>query len=154
MTKKILEGAQVPNFKLQTQDGGEVDLYQELANNRVLLFFYPRDETPGCIQESCKFSAYSHDFERYNVKLFGVSSDDPASHSQFIKKYDLNFDLLSDPKSKVRKAFGVKNHYWVIPGRETFLIDHDGTLLWKFRSLNDPMGHVHESLSFLKKMNN
>jgi peroxiredoxin Q/BCP len=150
--KKIKEGSKVPDFKLFTQGGEEVNLYRELELHKVLLFFYPKDETPGCIQESCKFSAYSHNFEQYGVRLFGVSSDDASSHKKFIEKYDLKFDLLTDPCGEVRKAYGVKNHYLFIPGRETFLIDSEGILLWKYRSLNDPMGHVHESLKFLKKL--
>ncbi|NNN01794.1 MAG: thioredoxin-dependent thiol peroxidase [Acidimicrobiaceae bacterium] len=126
-------GAKAPQFSLANQDGDMVKL-QDLIGQRFVLYFYPADDTPGCTKEACQFTDSHSSFDALDVKVFGVSPDDATRHVAFRKKYDLNFDLLSDPQKKVMAkygAFGEKMMYGkkvlgVI--RSTFVIGPSGTI--------------------------
>jgi len=126
-------GDPAPDFTLQTGDGRTVSL-SELRGKPVILYFYPKDDTPGCTKEACGFRDASPKLAKRNAVVLGVSRDDPASHRRFAEKFRLPFPLLSDPDASVCKAYGVYKEkslygrtYWGIE-RTTFLIDEQGRL--------------------------
>lgn len=124
-------GAKAPAFTLKNQDGEKVSL-SDLKGQKVVLYFYPKDDTPGCTKEAEGFKSLYQKFKKQNIHIFGVSRDDEASHQKFIAKYKLPFDLLCDPDAKVAEkygAWGEKNMYGkksmgII--RSTFVIDETG----------------------------
>jgi thioredoxin-dependent peroxiredoxin len=128
---KLEAGAKAPSFTLPNQDDNKVSLSQ-FAGRRVIVYFYPKDDTPGCTKEACQFNDNLAAFERAHVPVLGISPDKAASHQKFRSKYGLDFDLLSDPDHKVMErygAWGEKTMYGrtttgVI--RSTFLIDEKG----------------------------
>ena len=96
----IQEGKAAPAFTLVNQDGGKISL-EELRGQNVIVYFYPRDDTPGCTKEACGFRDFNKEIQALDTVILGVSPDSPESHQKFIDKYSLNFDLLSDPDRKV-----------------------------------------------------
>ena len=130
---KLEAGAKAPPFTLPDQDGNKVSLSQ-LGGQRVIVYFYPKDDTPGCTAEACQFNDNLAAFERAKVPVLGVSPDKADSHQKFRKKYGLGFNLLSDPDHSVMErygAWGEKTMYGrtttgVI--RSTFLIDEKGKI--------------------------
>jgi peroxiredoxin Q/BCP len=131
----IQEGKAAPPFTLPDQDGKHVSLADFEGKRAVVLYFYPKDDTPGCTKEACGFRDDRKAFEKLGITVLGVSPDNAASHKRFIEKFELPFSLLSDPDRKVMKrygAFGEKVMYGkktlgVI--RSTVLIGRDGTVL-------------------------
>lgn len=126
-------GTQAPNFTLFDKDGNAVSLSQFLGK-RVVLYFYPRDNTPGCTRQACAFAGAYKEFEARNVVVIGISRDSVASHQKFAEKYELPFILLSDPDRQAIEAYGVwqekKNYGKVSMGvvRSTYLIDAEGKI--------------------------
>ncbi len=140
-----------PDFKLQSDDGKSYSLSQFRGKKEVVLYFYPKDDTPGCTKEACSFRDASPKFSGKDVQVLGVSLDDLDSHSKFRSKYSLNFPLLSDSDHKVADAYGVyklKNMYgkefWGIE-RSTFIIDKSGKIKKTFRRVSVD-GHTDEVL--------
>jgi peroxiredoxin Q/BCP len=131
---KLEAGAKAPKFTLSDQDDNKVSL-SDFAGRRVIVYFYPKDDTPGCTAEACQFNDNLAAFERADVPVLGISPDKAASHQKFRTKYGLDFDLLSDPDHKVMErygAWGEKTMYGrtttgVI--RSTFLIDEKGKVV-------------------------
>lgn len=119
-------GDQAPDFALPDQNGHIVRLADIKNKSNAVIFFYPKDETPGCTAESCSFRDNYAGFKAHNTQVIGISDDDAQSHDRFIKKHSLPFPLLSDVDGKVRKLYGVKNTFLIIPSRITFLIDRHG----------------------------
>src|SRR5262245_44376176 len=101
----IEEGKKAPDFKLKASDGSEVSL-KGLKGKNVVIYFYPKDDTPGCTREACEFRDTQAAIKKTGAVVFGVSGDSLESHDKFVKKYKLNFPLLSDPDKTVAKAFG------------------------------------------------
>lgn len=139
MTQATLAvGQPAPDFTLPNQDDQPVRL-AELQGRWVVLYFYPKDDTPGCTTEACDFTAGLKDFESLNATVLGCSPDSPASHRKFIAKYDLKITLLSDPEHAVMERYGAwgdKNMYGKITQgvlRSTVLIDPQGRVAhhWK-----------------------
>jgi len=131
-------GDVAPDFKLPSTRGKDVSL-KEFRGKDVILYFYPKDDTPGCTKEACSFRDHESDMSKRHAVVFGVSTDSLASHEKFKSKYDLNFPLLSDETSDVAKMYGVwkeKNLYgrrsWGV-ARTTFWIGADGKIkkIWK-----------------------
>ena len=126
-------GMQAPDFTLVNKDGKEVSL-SDFRGKRVVLYFYPKDNTPGCTRQACAFAGTYSDFEKRNVEVIGISRDSVASHVKFAEKYGLPFILLSDPELQAIKAYGVwqekklygKTSFGVM--RTTFIIGPDGTV--------------------------
>ncbi|MEQ6247760.1 peroxiredoxin [Sulfitobacter sp. HNIBRBA3233] len=139
-----------PDFTLPVTGGGTVTL-SDLRGQPVVLYFYPRDDTPGCTKESIAFSEHLAAFEDRNVKVFGISRDTLAKHDRFAAKHDLSVPLLSDEEGTVTEAYGVwveKNMYGKKSmgiERSTFLIDAQGTVARIWRKVKVP-GHVEEVL--------
>jgi peroxiredoxin Q/BCP len=153
MSESVVEGAKAPNFTLPDQDGKLVKL-SEFQGREVVLYFYPRDDTPGCTREACGFRDSFSEIKRKGAVILGVSRDDQDSHQKFISKYNLPFTLLSDKDSQVSKMYGVyklKNLYgkesWGIE-RSTFIIDEKGILKKIFRKVSVD-GHTTEVLDAL-----
>lgn len=137
---KVTEKA--PDFKLLDQNGVEHSL-SDYAGKTVLIYFYPKDDTPGCTKEACAIRDNHDRFADLNVKVFGVSHDTPESHKKFIEKYNLPFDLLSDPKKEMITAYGAGG---MMTRRVSYLIDGNGVVL-KYYPKVDPVSHAEEILA-------
>jgi len=146
-------GMKAPDFSLPNQDGETVNL-SDFGGKKVVLYFYPKDDTPGCTTEACEFRDNSADFEKINAVVLGVSSDSVKSHSGFRDKYSLPFHLLADTEKQVHKAFGTwveKKMYGRIyfgTQRATFVIDGEGIIRHVFPKVK-PKGHSEEVKSVL-----
>jgi peroxiredoxin Q/BCP len=105
MATKIVEGRKAPDFTLASGDGKEVSL-SDFKGKHVVVYFYPKDDTPGCTKEACGFRDYWKELQKAGVAVLGVSADSPASHTKFATKYKLPFPLLSDPDRKLMTAWG------------------------------------------------
>jgi peroxiredoxin Q/BCP len=126
-------GSKAPDFKLHNQDDKQIFL-RELSGKWIVLYFYPKDNTPGCTKEACDFTDSLKNFEKLDAMVFGVSPDSTESHRNFIKKHKLKIDLLSDPDKKVHRAYGAwgkkKNYGKEYEGviRSTFIISPAGKI--------------------------
>ena len=150
-------GKPAPAFTLQNQDGEEVSL-ADLRGRWVVLYFYPKDDTPGCTKEACEFTAGIAEFEKLDAVILGCSPDDAASHRKFIAKYDLRVQLLSDPAHTAMEAYGAWGEK-VLYGRKsvgvirsTALIDPAGNVAhhWKKVRAAGHAGHVAARLEALR----
>ena len=148
------KGTKAPDFILCDKDGNEVSLSSFLGK-KVVLYFYPKDNTPGCSRQACAFGENFGEFENLGVSVIGISKDSIASHVKFAEKYNLPFVLLSDPEHKVIEAFGAwqekKNYGKVSFGtvRSTFVIDENG-IIEKVMPKVKPDTNASEILSYLK----
>ena len=146
-------GTKAPAFTLNDKNGTPVSL-SDFLGKKVVLYFYPKDNTPGCTRQACAFAKAYHAFEEKNVVVIGVSKDSVASHLKFAEKYDLPFVLLSDPEHTVLEAYGVwqekKLYGKVSMGvvRSTYLISEDGTIE-KVMPKVKPDTNAEEILSYL-----
>lgn len=147
-------GNAAPDFKLKNQKGEEISLTQFKNKKSVVLYFYPKDETPGCTAEACAFRDSYGVFQKAGAEVIGVSADAEASHVQFAVHHRLPFQLLSDTDNKLRKAYGVNSTLGVIPGRVTFVIDKQGIIVHVFSSQMQATKHIEEALEAIKKMGN
>jgi peroxiredoxin Q/BCP len=118
----------------------------------VVLYFYPKDDTPGCTAESCAFRNQYEVFKTAGAEVIGISGDSRESHQRFATKYNLPFTLLSDPGDQVRKQYGATTAFGFIPGRVTYIIDQNGIVQYVFDSMLNFNGHVQESLKKLKQL--
>src|SRR5947207_10682917 len=129
-----LEGDKAPDFELPDQNGTLVSLASLRAQGYIILYFYPRDMTPGCTTEACSFRDHLGELRDADAQVVGVSADSPTSHQKFIEKHHLDFPLLSDSSNEVTRAYGVykkKSLYgreFMGIERSTFLIGRDGTV--------------------------
>jgi peroxiredoxin Q/BCP len=146
-------GDKAPDFELTTGDGDSVHL-GDLKGKPVVLYFYPRDDTPGCTVEACSFRDLSPQFDKRGVIVYGVSTDSAKSHTKFTQKYGLNFPLLSDPDHTVTEAYdswGPKKFMgreYLGVKRNTFLIGKDGKIARVWEGVK-PAGHAEEVLQAL-----
>jgi peroxiredoxin Q/BCP len=151
--KRIEVGDKVPNFRLYNQDGKRIDISNYIGKPMVI-YFYPKDDTPGCTKEACSFRDEYHHFTKASVTIFGVSGDSIASHKKFQSKYRLPFDLLSDKNNKVRNLFGVPaDLFGLIPGRVTYVIDRAAIVRHIFDSQMNVNKHIEEALKVLDALN-
>jgi peroxiredoxin Q/BCP len=143
----VEEGKPAPDFELDSDTGETVKL-SDLRGQPVVLYFYPKDDTPGCTRQACWIRDAYGEFERAGAAVFGVSADTRASHERFKSKYSLPFALLADPEHKLGEPYGVaqegKNSY----ERSTFVIDADGNVSRILRRV-DPDSHADEVLAAL-----
>jgi peroxiredoxin Q/BCP len=149
------EGKKAPDFSLVGSDGKRHSL-GDYAGKTIVLYFYPKDNTPGCTKEACSFRDFHKDFESLNAVVLGVSRDSLSSHDKFIEKLGLPFVLLSDPEAEVMKcygAFGEKTMYGKkVTGtiRSTAVIGPDGTVLRHWPQIKKADAHPKEVLDFLR----
>ena len=147
-----------PEFCLPNQDGVEICL-RDLKGKWVILYFYPKDNTPGCTTEAKEFSELIDEFEKLGAVVIGVSPDSPKRHCNFIEKHGLKVTLLSDEEKKVLKEYGAwgkkKNYGREYEGviRSTFIIDPEGNIVKEFRNVR-AKGHAAKVLEELKKLIN
>lgn len=147
-------GEPAPLFQGVLADGDPVAL-QDLRGRTVVLYFYPKDDTPGCTIEAKGFRDLAPAFEAAGAVVLGVSRDSPESHRKFRKKHDLNFGLISDPEGRIHDAYRAFKEGSVFGrtalgvDRSTFVIGPDGILLREWRSV-DPSGHAEEVLRFVQ----
>jgi len=151
----IQEGKAASAFTLVNQDGEKISL-KELRGQNVIVYFYPRDDTPGCTKEACGFRDFNKEIQALDTVILGVSPDSPESHQKFIDKYSLNFDLLSDPDRKVMgryEAFGEKKMYGkTVQGviRSTVWIGPDGKVKKHWRRVPKAADHPEKVLQALQ----
>ena len=145
-------GSKAPDFTLPSQSGEMVSLRDSLGEKPVVLYFYPRDDTPGCTKEACAFRDSFEEFRRLDAQVIGISSDSVESHRSFAKKHDLPFTLLSDGEGKVRRLYGVPNTLGLFPGRVTYVIDEEGVVRHIFSSQLGMEKHVEEALKALRSI--
>jgi peroxiredoxin Q/BCP len=156
MTTTLAPGDNAPDFTLSDHAGNSVTL-SALRGSPVVLYVYPKDDTPGCTRESCDFRDNMGVLQKHGVRVFGLSKDSVKSHQKFVEKYELNFPLLSDPDAKTIAAYGAwveKSMYgkkYMGIDRSTFLIDADGKIAHIWRSVKVD-GHVTDVLDALKKL--
>jgi thioredoxin-dependent peroxiredoxin len=150
MKDKVKVRSVAPDFTLPSQAGEMVSLRQFSGRKPVVLFFYPRDETPGCTKEVCAFRDTSVEFGKLDVQVIGISSDSVESHRRFAAKYDLSFPLLSDEGGKIRRLYGVPKTFGLFPGRVTYVIDKEGVVSHVFASPLSVERHVQEALAALR----
>lgn len=150
---KPAAGDKAPQFSLKDGDGRTVKL-SDYKGRKVVLYFYPRDMTPGCTKEACAFQEDLSEFDERNVAVLGVSTDDARSHQRFSEKYGLKFPLLADTEHRVAEEYGVwqeKNMYgrkvWGIK-RKTFIIDEQGRIACVFDKVS-PAEHSREVIAAL-----
>jgi len=149
----LRKGDKIPNFQLYDQDGNEFVLNENLGQQNLVIYFYPKDDTPGCTAEACGFRDSFEDFIQYNCKVIGISEDDIRTHKNFQLKHQLPYTLLSDPENKVRKMFGVpRSLLGILPGRVTYVADENGTIKHIFNSQFRAEKHVEEAISVLKQL--
>jgi peroxiredoxin Q/BCP len=143
-------GDKAPDFSLPSQTGETVTLSSFVGKQPVVVYFYPKDDTPGCTMEACGFRDSYGEFTAAGAVVIGISSDSVESHQRFGTKHNLPFLLVSDAKNEARKAFGVANELFVLPGRVTYVIDRDGVVRHMFNSMLNAKGHVEEALKTVR----
>jgi len=146
-------GSPAPEFTLRSQSGEQVSLSSFKGKKSVVLFFYPKDETPGCTVEACTFRDEYDKFAEAGAEVIGISNDSEASHASFASHHRLQMTLLSDPSGKVKAQYGVKGLLGLLPGRVTFVIDKGGVVRHSFDSQVRMKAHVQEALDVVRKLN-
>ena len=146
----IQVGDAIPDVALQSQTGETVNLKSFNGEKCVVLYFYPKDDTPGCTKESCSFRDSYTAFQDTGAEVIGISADDVASHKTFATKYNLPFTLLSDTGNAIRKSFGVPSTFGILPGRVTYVIDKSGIVKHITNSQLNFQGHIDESLKVVQ----
>lgn len=146
-------GDKVPIFTLLDQSGNDFDIKNLIGKKAMVIYFYPKDDTPGCIKEACSFRDEYEAFTDKDVVVIGISADNVASHKAFAEKYQLPYTLLSDTDKKVRKLFEVRNTILgILPGRVTFVVDKEGIIQLIFKNQFGAEKHIKESLAILNKI--
>lgn len=145
-------GAPAPEFELPDQTG-QLHSLEDYRDQWVVLYFYPKDETPGCTTEACEFRDNIFEFEQLNAQILGVSFDDVSSHKAFAEHHDLPFPLLADTSGKAADVYGVKTRMlgMTVAKRQTFLIDPIGRIAKHYESV-DPDKHSREVLADLRTL--
>jgi peroxiredoxin Q/BCP len=149
---RIQVGDKAPDFTLPSQSGEQVRLYDRLGGRVVVLYFYPKDNSPGCTAEACAFRDSYEAFSEAGAEVIGVSSDSVDRHAGFAGKHNLPFTLLSDRGGQVRKTYGVPAALGFVPGRVTYVIDHAGTVRLVFNSLTNTGKHVADALETVRTL--
>ena len=153
---ELVVGSQAPDFTAITDGSGKISL-QSMRGKKVILYFYPKDDTPGCTTEACGFRDALPDFSRAGAEVIGVSKDSVARHDKFKAKYELPYTLIADEDSALCEAYGVwqekKNYGKAYMGivRSTFLIDENGKITAVWRNLR-VKGHVEKVLQEAQKL--
>jgi peroxiredoxin Q/BCP len=150
--QSVRVGEPAPDFTLESSAGEPVRLSDFRATSEVVLFFYPKDSTPGCTVEACSFRDSHEAFREAGAEVIGISSDSGPSHRRFADRHGLPFLLLSDHDGAVRARYGVPKTFGLLPGRVTFVIDRQGIVRHVFSSQFRPSRHVEEALGVLRTL--
>jgi peroxiredoxin Q/BCP len=149
--KSLTEGDAIPDFSLKDQNDSLFKISDYVGKKTLVIYFYPKDESSGCTKEACAFRDNYSTFTNAGAMVVGINSGTVESHRKFIEHHRLPFTLLSDPGNKVLRMFGVKNKFF-ITGRETFVIDKTGKIVFTFDSFMNGSAHEKEALAFINKM--
>ena len=149
---KLKVGSVAPDFTLPSQSGEMVSLEDFLGHRPVVLFFYPKDDSPGCTKQVCAFRDDYEEFGRLDAEVIGISSDSVESHRSFSAKHHLPYTLVSDEGGKVRRLYGVPNTLGLFPGRVTYVIDREGVVRHVFSSQVGIDRHVEDALEALESI--
>ncbi len=149
--KSLIVGDGVPVFSLKDQNDSLFNISDYIGKKILVIYFYPKDESSGCTKEACSFRDNYSAFTKAGAMVVGINSGTVDSHRKFIEHHQLPFTLLSDPGNKVLKMFGVKNKFF-ITGRETFIIDKTGKIVFTFDSFMNGPAHEKETLTYISKM--
>jgi peroxiredoxin Q/BCP len=150
LTVKV--GDMAPDFTLPSQLGDNVTLSEYFGKKNIVLYFYPKDESPGCTREACTFRDSYEELTSLGAEVIGVSSQSVESHKSFATHYGLPFILLSDAENKVRQLYGVPSTMGIVPGRITYIIDKKGVVRHIFSSQSQAEKHVEEAVKTLKEL--
>jgi thioredoxin-dependent peroxiredoxin len=146
-------GEQAPDFDKTTHDGERVNLASLRGEKAVVLYFYPKDETPGCTAEACSFRDSYEDFVEAGAVVIGVSADSDKSHEQFAAHHRLPFKLISDKDGDLRRRYKIPTKMLgIIPGRVSYVIDKQGKIAHVFNSMLQAKRHVSEALAIVKQL--
>ena len=144
MTNVPQRGQRLPDVEFKAESGERLAA-ADLEGEKTVLYFYPKDDTPGCTKEACAFRDRMEDYRRANIEVYGVSLDSPESHRRFREKYGLNFPLLTDEGGRAAEALGVLREGGEMANRATFLLDADGTIAKVYPEVS-PETHADEIL--------
>lgn len=151
MAIKVNVGDRAPDFEGPTGDGGNLGLKDFLGKKNVVLYFYPKDDTPGCTKEACSFRDNLEPIRSMGAEIVGVSLDSVESHKKFSTKYNLPFPLVSDGGKRIAKAYGVLRDAGTFTDRVTFIIDKSGKIAKIFPKV-DVTKHTEEVVAALKEL--
>ncbi|HEX9032151.1 MAG TPA: peroxiredoxin [Streptosporangiaceae bacterium] len=152
MAHGVQVGDKAPDFTLPSQAGEPVRLYDRLGQRVVVLYFYPKDDTPGCTAEACAFRDSHEIFSDAGAEVIGISSDSVDKHASFAGRHQLPFTLLSDKGGKVRKSYGVPAVLGLLPGRVTYVIDREGVVRHVFNSMTHISQHIDDALKIVREL--
>lgn len=145
-------GDKIPNFSALDTNGNVFESQSIIGKKPLVIYFYPKDDTPGCTAQACSFRDQYEDFTDLGAEVIGVSSDTVASHQKFAKQYKLPFILLSDSNKKIRNLFGVPSGlFGLLPGRVTYVADKNGTIQLIFDNNLMATKHIPKALASIKK---
>jgi thioredoxin-dependent peroxiredoxin len=151
--KKLETGSTIPQFSLADQNGNLFDISTVLGKKNLVIYFYPKDDSPGCTKEACSFRDQFEVFKDADALVIGISGQSVESHKKFAEKYRLSYTLLSDEGNKIRELFGVPaNFLGLIPGRVTYVIDKSGKVVNIFNSQSQAEKHVDDAVKILKEL--
>jgi len=146
-------GSVIPQFTLADQNGNLFDINSVTGKKNLVIFFYPKDDSPGCTKEACYFRDQFEVFNEADALIIGISGQSVESHKKFAEKYRLSYTLLSDEGNKIRKLFGVPTNFLgLLPGRVTYVIDKSGKVVYIFNSQTNTKRHVDDALKILQEM--
>ena len=151
MEIKVRAGDDAPSFEGLTADGSKLSLQDFIGKKNVVLYFYPKDDTPGCTKEACSFRDNLQPIRAIGAEIVGVSLDSIQSHSKFASKYGLTFPLISDKEKRIANAYGVLKDIGTSTNRVTFIIDKTGKVAKVFPKV-DVTKHTEEVVSALKEL--
>jgi peroxiredoxin Q/BCP len=145
-------GDKIPNFTAKDTNGDDFDSTTVIGQKPIVIYFYPKDNTPGCTAQACSFRDQYEDFKDLGAEVIGISSDSIVSHQKFTQQYKLPFILLSDTDKKIRKLFGVPSGlFGILPGRVTYVADRTGTIIMTFDSMMAKR-HIPKALEAIRKL--
>jgi len=143
-------GDSLPHFSAKQTNGTVFNSENYVGKQSLVIYFYPKDDTPGCTTQACSFRDNYQEFKDLGAEVIGISSDSVQSHVQFKSKFNLPFILLSDHDKTLRKLFGVENDFLIIPGRQTYVVNQKGIITMVFNSMQSKI-HIEKALQILKK---
>jgi thioredoxin-dependent peroxiredoxin len=149
---KIDIGVKAPLFSLPDQDGKIVNISEFIGKKKLVIYFYPKDESYGCTKEACSFRDSYEDFKEAGAEVIGISADDETSHKEFSAHHKLPFILLSDKDKKVAALYNIKKTMGILPGRVTFVIDKEGIIRMIYSSQVNFQKHVDEAIEMLRQL--
>ena len=144
-------GDVAPGFALEDQNG-QMRRLEDVSNRILVLFFYPKDDTPGCTAEACTFRDNHANLTALGAEVWGVSGDDAVSHRRFAERHQLPFPLLSDNTGSLRRSFGVPKTFGLLPARVTYVIDRQGVVQLVFNNLLDGPAHVRQAETVVRSL--